>query len=262
MDKGNKVLVLGSTGMLGSTVKKYYESAGFLVETNSHRWPSEELKQQISSFDGVLILNCIGGIHQNYDGSPDFYKVNYELPIFISNNSSSKVIQPDTDCVFSGNIGKGQLYDKNDAPDATGDYAESKSELIKRLSQTQDNLKVFRTSIIGFDKNKVSLLSWFLSQENECSGFDFHYWNGLTTLQWAKESLTILVGWGTLPKVIQLAPEPISKYDLLCLFREVFDKNTKINLVSKDEVVNKCLKSDWDVPTLKEQLILFREFYS
>lgn len=257
-----KVLILGSTGMLGSAVKKFYDFIGFEVVTNKHRWPTEDFKKEILDFNGELILNCIGGVHQNYNGRPDFYNVNFELPVFLAKHSKAKIIHPDTDCVFSGGIPKDKKYKKEDEMDAKGDYAESKVKFAKILNETEVNLKVLRTSIIGFDKNKVSLLSWFLSQEGKCKGFDFHYWNGLTTFQWAKESLKIYLRWNSLPRLVQLAPDSISKYDLLSLFAKVFNRNVEIERVSSDKVVNKCLETDWEVPTLEDQLIEFRRLHS
>ena len=249
-----KILILGHKGLLGNQVLKYYESIGADTFKTDLRWPSEEFKNFVKNFEGIII-NCIGSIPQK--GNLD-YSVNYELPSFLLENNK-KFIQPDTDCVFSGNIDKGKSYHKNDIMDATGPYAESKIKFINEIKDLKnvDNFRIIRTSIIGFDKQNKSIMSWFLKtskETGECQGYENHLWNGITTLEWSKLSYRIIREWKNYSLITQVGSNHISKLELLNLFSDIFDSPCNIKSVSTGKIVNKCLKSDLVLPDIKEQL--------
>lgn len=248
------ILVLGHTGLLGNQVMDYFMSINKNVMTTNLRWPNSDFKDFITSFKGVVI-NCIGAIPQS--GIID-YKVNYELPIFLLENNKIKLIQPDTDCVFSGNIPIGECYKKNDIMDAQGPYPLSKINFIKEaLKRNPNNLKIIRTSIIGFDKKSQSLLSWFLKtskNSGKCQGYANHMWNGITTFEWSKLSSKIIDDWQEYDLITQIGSNQVSKYDLLNIFSKVFEIQCDIIQFSTSDTVNKCLKTDIQVPDLLTQI--------
>lgn len=240
-----RVLVLGSNGMLGSAVVNYYKS--HTVEVIENRWPSQEFKDSLVSFDGDLIINCIGAIPQK---TSDF-DINREIPEFLHEHctKSVKIINPSTDCVFEGT--SSEPYPKNHPCDATSEYGRSKMFCPKESK----NFKTIRTSIIGYDSQNKGLLSWFLSQGNtEVSGYVNHLWNGITTHEWAKLSYKIYQDWDRFEPLIQVGTKPMSKYELLCLIRRIYECTTTITPVFAYESINRCLVSDFHVSSIENQL--------
>lgn len=191
-----RVIVLGSTGMLGQEVVKTFHraEAPFTAYSrrgvNSERFTfigqsSTDLANQLSVSPGDVIINCIGWIPQVATGdfetdSANAALLNVALPEALEGLSmryGAKVLQVATDCVFSG---------------LTGNYSESSlmdSKEVYGLSKLQGELKQpsamrIRASIVGQDAHSTSgLFSWFLSQEDQESliGFTNHTWNGVTT---------------------------------------------------------------------------------
>jgi dTDP-4-dehydrorhamnose reductase len=123
------------------------------------------------------------------------------------------------------------------------------------------NVKQIRTSIIGPEiNNKVSLMEWFFKQKENANGYTNHYWNGITTLEWSKQAYKIVNNWNEFDKVTQIGTVKISKYELLCLLNKVFETNKNIVPINVD-MVNKCLKTDYCIQSLEDQLIELKKFY-
>jgi dTDP-4-dehydrorhamnose reductase len=258
MFEKNDVLVLGHKGMLGSQVTNFFRSVGLSVVTTELKWPDPCFQEKVSKFSGVVV-NCAGAIPQS---SPIDYSVNYELPHFIL-ESGGFLLQPDTDCVFSGKLSAGESYKKNDKMDAEGPYAESKIRFINEMKRYDSHkVRVLRTSIVGFDKDSKSLLSWFLKTAKQgapCQGYMNHMWNGVTTLEWAKLSLGIIRNWDHQERVTQVGTKRhVSKMELLQTFSEVFEIPCDIVPTQNPVSVNKCLESDFEIDEIRAQLKEFR----
>ncbi len=255
-----KVLILGHTGLLGNCVFRYFSKTNFEIETLpiGMRWPSEEMINFINNSDAEWIINCIGSIPQR---TKNFLEVNSKLPIFLF-STKKKIIHPSTDCEFSGNIAIGETYKVDSNMDATDDYGISKS-IPTDISLKFDlkNVYLIRTSILGIDRYESSLLSWFLGcRFSWVNGYDNHYWNGITTLEWAKISLDIILKNHD-SRMIQPSSYCISKYDLLNIFSKVFDKKIVINKV-ECKYCNKCLESTLPTRDIESMLIELKEFYN
>lgn len=247
-----KVLVLGANGMLGSAVVNYYKD--HTVETIKDRWPTQEFKDKVVSFDGDLIINCIGAIPQKTSK----FDVNWQVPKFLHEHclSSVKIINPSTDCVFEGTSPK--PYEKTHACDATSEYGKSKMF----YPENSKNFKTIRTSIIGYDSENKGLLSWFLNQINrEVSGYVNHLWNGITTHEWAKLSYKVYKSWDDFESLIQVGTSPLSKYELLCLVKKIYNLPITINPTSTDQDINRCLVSDFVVADIESQLLEFKAVF-
>tara|TARA_R100000963_G_C4615641_1_gene84655 strand:+ start:135 stop:884 length:750 start_codon:yes stop_codon:yes gene_type:complete len=241
-----RVLILGHSGMLGSAVKKYYSFAE--VETLEDRWPTDEFQDKVSSFDGDLIINCIGSIPQRTND----FSINLDIPEFLCRNCLPKVkiINPTSDCVFEGT--KDTPYNKYDKCDATSDYGKSKC-----FSPPTDckNFKSIRTSVIGYDKDGVELLSWFLNSKEPVRGYANHWWSGITTHGWAEVSYKLYTEWESFPEnLIQIGTTPITKLELLKLINSVFNAKKKIVPFSTEKSVNRSLVSDFPVESIINQL--------
>ncbi len=255
-----RVLILGTSGMLGSTVLKYMLSLkGFEVTFPISRVDVEPLITSNPPFD--YIINAVGAIPQKTND----FSVNYELPAFILKNFKGRLIQPSTDCVFSGGIPAGNVYKKTDKMDAQDAYGQSKAIADKLILETDSSrFKILRTSIIGFDKESKSLLSWFLSQPDNTMvpGYMNAYWNGITTLEWAKFAVNMIKGWDHYNTLTQVSSRYVdTKYDLLQTFRKVFNKKTGVLVSKLDKPVNKALFGDIKSADIYDQLIELRNFY-
>ena len=236
-----KVLVLGHTGMLGNAVCNYlHELNDVSFVIIKHRWPTDSFKNDVKKFDGDYIINCIGAIPQRTNK----FEINYELPIWLDENVDCRVIHPATDCEMDSD-----------------EYGKSKFKAGRYLAIHGTKTKQIVTSIIGHELNtNASLLDWFLNSKGEVSGYSESYWNGNTTLEWVKQAHKMMNTWERYAKRTVISTSCISKYELLTIIKEVYNKDIVIN---KDDGVkaNKCLNGQIKTPSIKEQLKELKDFY-
>ena len=245
------VVILGSTGMLGSTITEVLTSKlGKIIEVNRAGIPVVKGNQCIAIdaaekldlgqiFDGLridYIVNAIGMIKQviNESDPSDLRKaqaINCNFVSELNQYSESRevpVIQIGTDCVFSGARGK---YVENDLFEATDVY--SKTKIAGELNSPSS--MILRTSIIGREvKSSHSLLEWILSQEknSQVNGFTNHIWNGLTTYHFANLVSGVIESKEFLSGTFHVIPSgTISKYELL--------KSITANFQRPDLTINK-----------------------
>jgi dTDP-4-dehydrorhamnose reductase len=255
-----KILLLGHNGMLGHMILKYFIKNNIEIQTMEHRWETDAFKNFIKSSDASFLINCIGAIPQKIKEWENFKLINIDLPIFLAKNFKGKILHPTTDCEFNGDININKYYKKNSIKDANDNYGISKAYASLVLEKYK-NVKQLRTSIIGPELyGKKSLMEWLINEKGQIYGFSNHYWNGITTLEWAKQSLNIIKKWNKTSKVVQLGTKPISKYELLDLINNIYFLQKKI-IPRETESVNKCLKSDFNIKSLKKQLEELRKFY-
>lgn len=250
-----KILVLGSTGMLGWVVQSYLEKINTFEVYGTNRdetqksnkflyFNAENFEKQnidFSKFD--YVINCIGIIKpyckdNDAAGVIRAIKVNSQLPWLLSEtvkNTNTKILQIATDCVYSGTKGS---YLESDLHDALDVYGKTKS-----LGEVFDNNNFLniRCSIIGPEKKgKLSLLEWFLSQPegSTLNGFSHHLWNGVTTLQFAELCAKIIEKniFSELRKIAfthHFVPnDTVDKYQLLNIMNKVFNKTHTIKNVN------------------------------
>ena len=234
-----KTFILGHKGMLGHMVHKYLSTKDECkLITTDLRWSSEEFKKKVLDFDGDYVVNCIGAIPQRTNK----FEINYELPMWLDDNVSCRVIHPDTNVWRENN------------------YAKSKSDAARYIAHNGNKTKMLKSSIIGHDKNKVCLLDWFLTSKHEVLGYSKSYWNGNTTLEWAKQAYKMMNNWERYAKCTTISTNRISKYELLNIVKEIYEKDILINKDS-DVESNRCLLGQLKVPNIKEQLKELKEFY-
>lgn len=233
-----KVLVLGHKGMLGHMVTMYMRSKDFDVITSQKRWPTSQ--SEILNFDGDYIINCIGSIPQRTDS----FNLNWQLPIWLDLHAPCKVIHPGTDCEMDS--------------DAYGISKNVAGNYIRSLSKQTKSIK---TSIIGPELNtQASLMEWFLSQENEITGWSEHFWNGNTTLEWSKHCYDMMLNWDKYNSQTIIGSKCISKFDLLHKIKKAFDKDISIKEDGTYKA-HKCLTIDIETPTADIQLQELKDFY-
>jgi dTDP-4-dehydrorhamnose reductase len=240
-----KVLVIGSTGMLGSTVVKYLVSKGVLVEEANRQGQPVYSENVVHRFDAELdsvaklfdhsdlpdyVINCVGLIKQKLEAnsSNDVLRaisINSSFPINLTTRVEAlgvKLIQIATDCVYSGAKGG---YTEKDIKDPIDIYGYSKA--LGEIGS--NNSMIIRCSIIGkeLDSSK-SLLNWVLSQSEgaNLNGYVNHFWNGVTTYHFAKICHGIIISNGFNPGVIHLIPaDSVSKFELLSKICTIFDRS-------------------------------------
>lgn len=239
-----KILVLGSSGVVGHAVALCFKEAGH--ETfdcyDDAIYDAARLKTIIDEGQFDAIINCTAIVNQaaEEDKAGATY-LNAYLPHLLEKLTAdikTVVVHRSTDCIFSG--AKGQ-YTLDDVPDAKSFYARTKAvgELVNDKDIT------IRVSLIGpaQDENDGSLLNWFLNQKGEVKGFANAIWTGLTTLEYAKtiEHLLNRKAHG----LFQAAPaESISKYNLIQLFEKFFPGERTIIKVDNNRV-DKSLVPYW-----------------
>jgi dTDP-4-dehydrorhamnose reductase len=242
-----KVLVLGSTGMLGHQVVNYLSQFDeYEVVDISYRNKLRDstiildvtnrdlLEKTIVDIKPNFIVNCIGVLINgaNSDIANAIY-INAYLPHQLKNvseNINAKLIHISTDCVFSGKRGK---YLESDERDGKDTYAKTKT-----LGEVIDDTNVtLRTSIIGLEikTNGEGLFHWFMNQSGTINGFTKAIWSGVTTIELAKA-----VKWAIESEITGLYHvtnnKDINKYELLNLFKKYTKKDIIINKIDGKEV--------------------------
>ena len=267
-----KVIILGSKGMLGKYVWSYLDLAGFdCVGVNKDSLDAatateEKLEEvffkEIKLIEkGDVVINCMGTIKPRVDSLGDLnaIQVNSVFPRLLANfceKHGLNLIHPTTDCVYTGLKGS---YNENDKYDVSDVYGMSKA------MGEPNNCTVIRTSIIGEEVNQGrSLVEWVKSSANTTiNGFTNHYWNGITTLEWAKVAEALINLDMEEAAFIQPTIKTLSKYEVLGLIKEVFtpDSKTVISAVESEKFQNKSLASNAQVNSIKDQLVELKEWY-
>lgn len=267
-----KILLFGASGMLGRYIYTY-----FLKYTNIEiiKIDYKIVNIEMVDLENILIkngindetciINCIGSIPQrNKNNKRMYYIVNSIFPHMLWNickKYDSKMIQPTTDCVFTGLKGN---YVETDEHDENGDYGLSKS-LGEPIECT-----VIRTSIIGKEiQNKKSFMEWVISSvENnqKNNGWTNHYWNGITCLEYSKFIEHIInnnLFWTGIRHIH--SPTSKSKYEMACIIIKTFfdgvtEKNIDDIILGKEDInnIDKTLKSNYTqlykIPELEIQI--------
>lgn len=243
-----KILVLGSTGLIGHQVYNYLKNNSEYELTNiSYRKQFDENtvildirneKQFINTIETIkpdIIINCIGILIDGANKDPEnAIFINAYMPhrlARLANELNAKLIHISTDCVFSGN--KKEPYLEGDEKDGKDTYAKTKGlgEIIN------DRHVTLRTSVVGpeLKTNGEELFHWFMMQEGAIGGFTKAIWSGVTTLELARA-----VKWAIESEITGLYHitnnQPINKYDLLNLFKKYTKKEIQINKVEGRDV--------------------------
>lgn len=261
-----RILILGSQGMLGHVVERYFQSKGHTVKgtsrDGSHETFAFDAMKNISDVDKFIdefkpntVINCIGVLNKvAEENKPLAVMVNSYLPHFVDKlcrEKGVKFVHISTDCVFDGKHGD---YTEESFKDTTSFYGASKA-----LGEVNNDHSVtLRTSIVGPDMNKngIGLFQWFMSQQGEAGGFDKVIWTGVTTIELAKAiEKAIEKNLTGLRHVVN--NDKIDKYNLLLLFKKYFNKDIEI-VRKSDYVSNKSLirttDFDFEVPSYEDMV--------
>lgn len=263
-----KILVLGSTGMLGHQVVSYFLNfddydvidIAFRSKLREKTIVSDVTNK--TTFEKVVtelrpdfIVNCIGILIHGSSNVENAIYLNAYLPHQlkkISKNIGAKLIHISTDCVFSGDKGG---YIESDVKDGKGVYSQTKI-----LGEIEDGANLtLRTSIIGpeLKDNGEGIFHWFMSQSGDISGFTKAIWSGVTTIELAKA-----VKWSIESDITGLYHvtnnSSISKYELLKLFQKHTKKDIDIKPVDGNNVdkgfIDTRLLMNYKIPSYDQMI--------
>ena len=244
-----KILVFGSTGMLGHTLIKYLQSqksinveftarnekkqnicklifgkeANFLVDA----FNPESALNAINEYKPDICINCLGLIKQK-DESKNYLKsinVNSLFPHYLSDYCSkigARLIHISTDCVYSGMKGN---YSENDIPDPLDFYGRSK--LLGEVPS--NNAITIRTSIIGPEINtSKGLYEWFRSCNEIIYGYSNAWFSGFPTVELSRIIFEYIIKKNIKNDIYNISSKPINKLNLLMLINDIYCFNKKI----------------------------------
>lgn len=271
-----KLLVLGGNGMAGHIISHYFKKCSTYTVFSTSRDVSNmedtiqldvrdqgKLEEVIDLLIPDVIINCIGILNEQATQNPlDALLVNSLLPHTLAKlieRHGGRLVHVSTDCVFSGEKGD---YVENDPLDGQSVYAKTKSlgEVISSKHLT------IRTSIVGPEirKNGIGLMHWFMQQSGEIKGYTNVFWNGVTTLELAK-AIHEMIEQNIMGLYHLTAPQKISKYELLVLFKKVFNKEdvliTPYETIRSDKTLKNTRKDfNYQVPEYKQMLVELRDW--
>lgn len=251
-----KVLVIGASGMIGSTVMRVlsekcdWQVFGSIRNSDAKLFFSPVIREclidgvDVEQQDGLVkilnlirpdvVVNC-AGLTKHKPEAEDLLvsiPINTLIPHRLAGLCKlvgARLIHISTDCVFSGDKGG---YVEDDFADALDVYGKSKA-----LGEVNyPNAITLRTSTIGHElQSAYGLLDWFLSQEGRCKGFAQAIFSGLPTVVFAQVIRDVVIPHTELSGLYHVAAKPINKFDLLKLIAEVYGKN--IEIVRDDQLV-------------------------
>lgn len=255
-----KVLVLGGNGMLGSMVASVIAQDGaYNVEQTirpgvvRHAGMADIITYACDVLDADTlwdvmlkvrpdcVINCTGLIKQRPDAADalKIFPINALFPHRLARmcaGLSARVIQFSTDCIFSGETGN---YTDDGLSDSRDYYGMSKK--IGEVAD-QPHVLTLRTSIIGHEPHtKYQLIDWFLAQEGAVKGFQKAIFSGFPTVEIGRILTQYVLKRPELSGTYNISSDSISKYDLLCIVRDVYGKTIDItpdDVVSIDRSLN------------------------
>ena len=282
------ILILGTTGMLGSAVtKKLTGVQKYRVTATCRESAMNTLREVLPDsplchraifdpeafvndpaeewplFDDEpfdFVVNCIGIIKPNIAkvGVESTVRINSLFPHVLARfcyDHQIGLIHITTDCVYRGDKGS---YIETDPHDCDDVYGKSKS-----LGEPFDRAMVLRTSIIGPEvHNYTSLVSWAKSQAGKhVNGFTNHKWNGVTTATYGDVIDRIITEQIWTPGLFHLySPQSMTKFELLQEIDRRYELHLNINPKEAPVAVDRTLTSvhgfcgSLNLPDLDEQI--------
>jgi dTDP-4-dehydrorhamnose reductase len=245
-----RIAVLGANGMAGHLVSEHLDEAGHTVTrvARRRRPGANWIELDILDFAAVrrllaqefdYVVNCIGMLVSASESDHSrAIELNSYLPHVLAaelSHGSTRLIHLSTDCVFSGTDGP---YTERSFPNGRSFYDRTKAlgEIINDRDLT------IRTSIIGPEINPrgVGLMHWFLGQTGVVNGYTGAIWNGITTLELSKAICAFMDT--SITGIYHVTPqETISKYDLLSMMAEHFERSDILIRSERSVRVNRAL---------------------
>ena len=284
-----RALVLGANGLIGANVifslKQYSKNSWNIYAVTrrgvvqyfkkfgvNHLYVTnyfDDFEQLLSISSADIVINCVGVVSQNFSQKKysDFIKWNSYFSAVLHErciHHKVRLLNISTDCVFS--IQSGDNFEDSDR------FAVDLYGSSKRLGEISSQYgHTIRLSSVGFEysKCKHGLLEWFLGTDKaQVPGFANATYSGTSGSEVFRIIDYVLDHWDEF-KLIHFQGYEINKFELLNLFKEVFEKNIIVK-ESSTPVIKRNLKSryvspedlclpDWDIQV--RELKSMRKFY-
>lgn len=188
----------------------------------------ESVVRAVAAARPEVVINCVGLIKQRADARDPLLAidVNARFPhqlAALCAAAGARLIHISTDCVFDGQRG---LYRESDPVTAQDLYGRTKA-----LGEVTDqpHALTLRTSLVGRELGtRYGLLEWFLAQPGPVKGYTRAVFSGFPTGEVSAILRDYVLPRPDLHGLYHLASEPISKYDLLCLFSAACGRGVEI----------------------------------
>lgn len=245
-----RVLILGGTGMLGYSLFSEYSQRNDLdvyatvrateglepwftseckkrLQTGIDADNSETIVRTVATVKPDVVINCVALTRQSQISKNPLsaITINAQLPhrlALICQNSGTRFIHFSSDIVFDGKKG---MYTEHDNVNISDLYG-----MTKFLGEVSyPNCVTLRTSIIGHGLTaKTGLVDWFLSQSTKVRGYTKAIYSGFPTIELARIISDYILPNDNLSGIYHVSSEPISKYNLLKLIADRYDKQIEI----------------------------------
>jgi dTDP-4-dehydrorhamnose reductase len=254
-----KILVLGSSGMIGGTMfhvlaqrsgwqvygsvraKTFHGTAPGPIVVGIDLTNQDHLERLFSQTRPDIVVNCAGLTKHLLEGNTHIsaLTMNALMPHRLAQLceiAKVRLIHVSTDCVFSGATGN---YKEQEATDATDVYGKTKA-----LGEvTSGDAITLRTSTIGHEKDtRFGLLEWFLGQR-QCKGFRHAIFSGLPSVEFARVVRDIVIPMPSLSGLYHVGANPINKLALLQEIASVYQKDIAI-AVDETVRIDRSLNTD------------------
>ena len=246
-----KIIILGASGLIGHKLLHTFKNSDHEIFGIIHGKKNDFLNIEFLQEDSILeefnildfiklegifdaikpdvVLNCVGITKRKEEVNNLEYtiEVNSLFPHKLANlakRMNFRVIHFSTDCVFNGETGN-----YNEESNTTGEDIYGKTKALGEIKYP--HTLTVRSSFIGRElTGQTELLEWLISQNGKTiKGFTKAMYSGVSTTFMSRVILDIMENYPKLSNLYQLAtPEPISKYDLLCLARDSFSLDIEI----------------------------------
>lgn len=260
------LVILGTEGMLGSMAASYFERQRLphraipRRDFDVLRDSPERLFEKLNCPPRTYVLNAIGIVNRRIPSTPlaMTVRINTWFPHHLAEACHSfglRLIHLSTDCVFSGEEGG---YTESSPLSPTDVYGMSKA-----LGEPGERAMVIRTSFVGPEvKNFYLLFSWMLAQEGRTvPGYVNHFWNGVTSLQFAKVLEEVmekdLFEYGPFHL---FSPEVVTKEELIRRLAKAFKVKCRIVPQEANLSINRGLQTEkklcreLQIPSLNTQI--------
>ncbi len=232
-----KILLLGSTGMLGQalyvTLSKKYENVLTMSRKDAQycldvRTDEKEICEIILQEQPDIVINAIAIVDLKYceENKEQAYIVNARFPGILANvckEVGSYFIQISTDHYFLEK--ENTLHCEDADVKLVNEYARTKY-IGECLAQTYKESLIVRTNIVGFrnQKGRPTFIEWVIQQAQEKQsiiGYADYFTSSIDIYCFSKILLELLDIKYT--GVLNIASTTaISKYDFICRFLSVF----------------------------------------
>jgi len=268
-------LILGSEGMAGHVISEYLSQFDEYHVINCARRSSSAgtiildvmdfsvVKKVLTETNPAIVINCVGLlIEASKKRFDEAILINSYFPHFltrIGKEQNFRLIHLSTDCIFSGKRGN---YAESDTCDSNEPYARTKA--LGEINSV-DHLTI-RTSIIGpeLKSEGTGLFNWLMHQSGTIRGYSKAYWSGVTTIELSRFIHAAIKG--RLTGLFQLtAPKKINKYDLLMLFKQIWQReNIQIepfdDYFSDKSMISTRTDFQWQLPEYPDMFAAMKKW--